>query len=59
MQEGKSDHRLLPFYHIYGRLWPMINGLSGPEIVLFTGDFDDIIYSIDSRRAPMLSGATF
>ncbi|NLA26464.1 MAG: long-chain fatty acid--CoA ligase [Firmicutes bacterium] len=48
----------LPFYHIYGQIVAMINGfMFGAEIVLFTTpDFDDIIYSIDARRATLLYG---
>ncbi len=59
MQEGEEVIiAFLPFYHIYGQIVALINGLFlGAEIVLFTtADFDDIIYGIDSRRATMLFG---
>lgn len=59
MKEGEEVIiAFLPFYHIYGQIVAMINGLFlGAEIVLFTtADFDDIIYAIESRRATMLFG---
>jgi len=59
VEEGKEVIiAFLPFYHIYGQVVAMINGLFlGSTIVLFTTvDLDDIIDSVDLHRATMLFG---
>jgi len=59
MEEGKEVIiAFLPFYHIYGQVVAMLNGLFlGGTLVLFTTiDLDDIIDAIDLERATMLLG---
>ncbi|HCJ10907.1 MAG TPA: AMP-dependent synthetase [Clostridiales bacterium] len=59
VEEGKEVIiAFLPFYHIYGQIVAMINGLFlGGTLVLFTTvDLDDIIDAVDLHQATMLFG---
>ncbi len=58
-EEGKEIlPAFLPFYHIYGQVVVMINGLTqGSTLVLFTTpDIDDILSAIEKYRATAFFG---
>ena len=59
LEEGKEVlPAFLPFYHIYGQVVVMLNGLiQGSTLILFTTpDFDDILSALDRYRATAFFG---
>lgn len=59
LEEGKETMlAFLPFYHIYGQVVVMLNGLTqGATLLLFTTpDLEEILEAVESYRASMFFG---